>query len=1318
MSSIPIDPMLLADLAATCNNLGYYDEAQNKYMREPECLECVKELIRFLRRDDENHEIRRALGETKVLVKDLLPIVKYHAEDKELFEVTVRLLVNLTTPVQVLYEEELPGEREARRFYMELVQYLQAYKEAFADKLFWSSLVGQLTNALGKEWEDRMEDDRLNIERILILLRNVLHVPADPAREKRTDDDASVHDQVLWAIHSASLEDLLLFIAQSQDETHLCMHVLEVVSLMLRGQEGRQLARSGTARCREEREKDTLELQAARNRENAAKQSVARKFVGGRHTRFGGTYRVENLTSISERDIIYHKPLAQINQISFDKNKTNRRTPRNRLPLKEEGGTRRSVLSIRLFLKQFCVEFLAAVYNKLMYDVRDHLARAKGQLHDESFYMWAIKFFMEFNRNHQFRIAYVSETLSVSVFHYLQTQMELYMESMTVEKNKIKVWSKRLYLALRAYQELLFTLQHMVASGNQALKQSAHVLQSNLFYMPEYRELVYVLISKYDPIKMSRQFLKELVLTIHVFLKLLETFSGGGRVLVKQKRSIRRKTSNKKSGKSRETAPQFHQAEQVDTTQVWQDISQELSGLVASKESVLHVSAVPFDAASSVPIDEQRSEAVFRIQEHLHSSRCPEALALLRAAREVWPEGDVFGSAEISAEDELMALREIHLCKLPARRNIPVPAAELPESENNGSVHNGAGGGEAEEGMEEESEENEEVIDASDGREQEFDFPAFVNKFCSPKVLEPYCRLLRSFDTNSAETNHCLLKMLYRIAGANKLPAMLFQASLFRTFHKLMDNESFYRDPRFKDLVVLAKLILRKFFAAAATNKLVFVEMLFWKSQREAYEVEHGYDSYREQRSSNAAKISWSEEEEDELGRLYEEFKSAEVSEDKDVVDRILDNLICRERSRRAVIKKLKQLGLVTNTRALKKRGAVGSRVSVVWSEQEEQQLHQLWQECRSAVDPLTMIRDRLTVKRSKKKIGDKLLELGLASERRELYKKRTKSTKKSLASHAESDDEVRRGSGSDSDSDSSSSSESDSVPVSRARPNPSDRSVSDAPRARAAVINYLQNTDAAVSREFLLWLKESLEEAVILRKCDPDEHTAMVPLTETCCSSIETPAVRNLLETLGALPPSDQEMFWRWPSTLPVPVLERNISVLTQCLDEKTQTKADDGAAVPVYSSQQSDQHGSQHSDVSASVVVPLDDDSDGSSPTLHHSLSSASLQQSKTKRSAPDDLSDSVLSPTVSRKRSRRATVLSDTDSSGDEATVIQDGDEATTIHEEDPAPAVTPARVNVLNDTDSSGDEATVRQGGESTPTVAQKRTNRLAISSDSE
>lgn len=47
-----------------------------------------------------------------------------------------------------------------------------------------------------QEYQERDEDQSRTMERILILARNVLQVPADPDIEKRPDNDASVHDQV------------------------------------------------------------------------------------------------------------------------------------------------------------------------------------------------------------------------------------------------------------------------------------------------------------------------------------------------------------------------------------------------------------------------------------------------------------------------------------------------------------------------------------------------------------------------------------------------------------------------------------------------------------------------------------------------------------------------------------------------------------------------------------------------------------------------------------------------------------------------------------------------------------------------------------------------------------------------------------------------------------------------------------------------------------------------------------------------------------------------------------------------------------------
>lgn len=49
----------------------------------------------------------------------------------------------------------------------------------------------------------------------------------------------------------------------------------------------------------------------------------------------------------------------------------------------------------------------------------------------------------------------------------------------------------------------------------------------------------------------------------------------------------------------------------------------------------LSESIVPFDATSETPLEEQRTEAMVRVQDALLARLGPEALGLLRAARSV-----------------------------------------------------------------------------------------------------------------------------------------------------------------------------------------------------------------------------------------------------------------------------------------------------------------------------------------------------------------------------------------------------------------------------------------------------------------------------------------------------------------------------------------------------------------------------------------------------------------------------------------------------------------------------------------------------------
>jgi len=78
----------------------------------------------------------------------------------------------------------------------------------------------------------------------------------------------------------------------------------------------------------------------------------------------------------------------------------------------------------------------------------------------------------------------------------------------------------------------------------------------------------------------------------------------------------------------------------------------------------------------------------------------------------------------------------------------------------------------------------------------EFFFLSFVNnislillsysRFASPQVIRCYVLLLAEFRTNSQLTNHSIIKMLHRIAFDPPLVGLLFQASLFRVFSKIL----------------------------------------------------------------------------------------------------------------------------------------------------------------------------------------------------------------------------------------------------------------------------------------------------------------------------------------------------------------------------------------------------------------------------------------------------------------------------------------------------------------------------------------------------
>ncbi|XP_071489964.1 protein timeless homolog [Diadema antillarum] len=1115
------------ELLATCNALGYLEG--NTYQKEPDCLETIKDLIRFLRREDETCAIRRQLGHAQILQNDLIPLTKQYHKEGELFETSIRLLVNLTQPAELCFQN-VPNDKTFQNYFLEVLSHLQAYKQAFACEEFMTVLAKKLKKLLDMEWESRREDHTLLMERILLLVRNILHIPADPNAEKRTDDDASIHDQVLWALNVSGMDKLILYIASAEGEQQWCMHAVEIISHMLREQTPESLAQAGTSQQASERQREARELEQLRQREMAEKRARIMK-ASGRHSRFGGSFYMKDFKSISERDLIYHRSLQNAKTMTFESEKGPTKKPKNRLPMMDKDISRRSTLSIRLFLKDFCILLMDNCYNPLMNAVKDHILHHRAQENDESYYLWAMHFFMQFNRHHKFRIDVISETFSVQTFHYVDTQITKYLDMMTTDKKETTAWSKRMHLGLKAYRELLASLNEMAGpSSAPELRESADVIQNNLFYVVEYREIFITLLKKFDEVKNTRTYLKDLVETTHIFIKMLEKYSKKKKTLMVQKKT-KKKAKRRKRRQPQQEAGQSHNAQEQEDqlNDVWNDtLASELSAMLQEREDIPE-NVSPFDAASEVPMEEQRTEAMVKIQQSLRAGRAGEALALFRASREVWPEGDVFGASDIEPEDEFMALREIHFTNLNVQQPEPAQADTVEEQEEY-----------------EEDEEDEMAMEEQMTRgEEEFNFAGYINKLCHPAVIKSYIKLLGSFRSNQAFTNHCIIKLLHRICLECDKTQLLFQVSLFRIFHKILQDPLAKTD-QFKEMAKFGQYVVGRFFKALPSNPKLVVELLFWKDASDIYQIQEGYGAVQPSKKSKGKE--WTEEEQAELAGLFEQYRDVDTRDDgKDVVDLIMDHIIDDSKTRRQIVSQLVKQELIDSAKDLKKEHPKKLRF---WREEHELELRTLFEQHKDADDILGAILEHMQEKRSRNKVMQKILELGLVQDRKELYKKRRR---KGDGGDGARGRRRRRGRGDgdedlddeadefadglqefpdDSEQEFTTSESDDHDDESEDDEEDSEKEDDGEERQLGEMVTKLQRKGYV---EQIRWIQEGLRSTAGDREeSDENQAVPVVPLGEDNDRAMRNKTFQKFLRRIGlSEPKSHEEIYWRIPGEL-----------------------------------------------------------------------------------------------------------------------------------------------------------------------------------------
>ncbi|XP_039970840.1 protein timeless homolog [Bactrocera tryoni] len=1113
--------ILLADIDATCAALGYYDN--ERYLAEPDALQGLRHLIWILRRDLENHEYRRHLGHAKVLQTDLVHMLHDYVHDPEYTDALVRLMVILTNPTLLLYREGPPKDFHSRKVFMELIEISQGYKSAFTQDKVWVPLYGIMKKGLEIDWAIRSEEQSLMIERVLVLIRNVLQVPANPEAECRADNDASLHDQVIWALHQSGLMDLVLFVVSSPDEHQFHLHGLEILCLLYREQTAESLADASLQRSIAEKQRDEQELLAARRRERQRLQS---KPPTMRHSRFGGTYVIRNMKSVSDRDIICHQPLERVMSIDFDREKNQQK--RSFRHVKEEVElTRRSAFSVRLCLREFCIEILRSAYNTLVRQVRRVLERNAGtDNHDDSYLLWAIRFFMEFNRLSGMQLELVSESLSVQCFHWVLTRMQHDMDMIISDKKQARVWAKRLHVALQTFRELLLSLLALQKVKDDRALALFDMLLNNVCYVLEYRETILHLLMNYNEAHSTKAYLRDVIETANIFIKMMEKFCKDT-VLLQEKKRTKKGGRKSKANKKPEPKPQLTEEE---LSNKWAEIAGEISETLTNELQLPEEDQpLPFDATSEKSIDDQKEDCMLRLHRFLLDQLFEKAVSLLRAAREVWPENDVFGAMSAAPEDELLLLREIYMHNIESA--LPT---EIENGDNTGNAQFIEG--EEEEYDEEENEEypEERLV------ERPFKFEDFAKRLLNPKIVRACTLVLTDWNHIPTKSLKAAVTILHRIAVACSCPAMLYHAKLLRIFQQVFNVE---RDAHHEELRRLGIYVVRKFVEVAPKNPKIYAELLFWKNIKEANELEGGYlDAYE------PAKGVWTEEQEDQLRMLFEE-NQRNPETDKDVIDWILEHLNEKTRTRRMVLKKMKEMGLVF--KAPTKRTTASAANKKLWSTEEDEELQSLYDEHRLEDDCLQRIINEFVDRRTKRQIIQRLLQLHIIADKSEIMpKKKPKRKSKKASANSEGSDnegeymdepqfgELLSPSGPKA-SKTSKKKKKDKLKKNKnklaatAKPaKPVKRKIVRTP-LDVGTVKALIAQVADKYQEAIDWLKECLDDAAedTEEPGEEDDGVPLVPLQEIAREAMENTDFQKIIVALGIQPPLlGTESYWRIP--------------------------------------------------------------------------------------------------------------------------------------------------------------------------------------------
>uniref|UniRef100_A0A182K6R2 Timeless n=1 Tax=Anopheles christyi TaxID=43041 RepID=A0A182K6R2_9DIPT len=226
---------------STFGSLGTFED--DVYHFSEDCLVTLEEIICKLAVEDATlRTFRRAIGFGQNVKNDIVPLL-VNAKDVKIIDTTIRLLVNLTVPVECLLPVDLVSKSEiGRHTIFELNKLLITSKEAFVDWKTTKAVIDHMKGILERDTKLSIQQcDSVN--NCLLLLRNILHVPEmgtgvgmHAGSYPTAGHNTSFQNQIIWNLFTQSIDKLLIYLMSCPQRAYWGVTMAQLVALMYKDQ--------------------------------------------------------------------------------------------------------------------------------------------------------------------------------------------------------------------------------------------------------------------------------------------------------------------------------------------------------------------------------------------------------------------------------------------------------------------------------------------------------------------------------------------------------------------------------------------------------------------------------------------------------------------------------------------------------------------------------------------------------------------------------------------------------------------------------------------------------------------------------------------------------------------------------------------------------------------------------------------------------------------------------------------------------------------------------------------------------------------------